>query len=246
MKEQIENAVNMLKQQDVDGCITGSCLLDYFEGQDVDLFCYNESSFNKLLFFCYYNPSFLILNKLEEHKFNDYIDNGRSSLKKLGLITIKFKYNMFVDVNIIYKPAHKTCFDVIANFDLDIVATAYDIKTKQTISLRKSTGMEGTWNIWNENFYKKDDFWSIKRILRQFERVVKYTKRGYNLDEVTDKYIQIVEEIVNLENFYETQKGRDYFNDTIEQFQIVLKILKEYKKTKEIDTEDLTCLKTLI
>jgi hypothetical protein len=38
MKEQISNAVEFLKRTDVHGCITGSCLLGYFEGQDVMFF----------------------------------------------------------------------------------------------------------------------------------------------------------------------------------------------------------------
>jgi len=45
MREQIQDAITLLKKQDVDGCITGSCLLDYFEGQDIDLFTYSKSSF---------------------------------------------------------------------------------------------------------------------------------------------------------------------------------------------------------
>ena len=41
MKEQISNVIDFLKGTDVAGCITGSCLLGYFEGQDVDVFLYN-------------------------------------------------------------------------------------------------------------------------------------------------------------------------------------------------------------
>ena len=111
MKEHINNAIELLKEQKVNGCITGSCLLDYFEGQDIDLFVYDKSSFNKLLFFMYYNPMFTILDPLEKHKFEDYTDNDKSSLKSIGLITIKFKYNLLVDVNVIYKEYHKNCFE---------------------------------------------------------------------------------------------------------------------------------------
>jgi hypothetical protein len=44
MKEQIENCIEILKKQEINGCITGSCLLDYFEGQDIDLFTYDKAS----------------------------------------------------------------------------------------------------------------------------------------------------------------------------------------------------------
>lgn len=245
MKEHIQNVIELLKKQEINGCITGSCLLDYFEGQDIDLFVYDRSSFNKLLFFMHYSPLFTILDPLEKHKFDEYINKDKSSLEQLGLITIKFKYNLLVDVNIIYKKHNKNCFDVISNFDLDIITTAYDIKTGKTLSLRETTGFEGTWNKWNSSFYE-NDFWSTKRLLRQFERVVKYTERGYDLTSVTDKYISIVEDILNLENIYKTEKGTNYFNDNIKQFEIVLKILQVWKKELKMTPEQILTLKTLI
>ena len=245
MKNHINNAIEILKKQEVNGCITGSCLLDYFEGQDVDLFVYDKSSFNKLLFFMHYNPMFTILDPLEQHKFDDYINNDKSSLEQLGLITIKFKYNLLVDINVIFKKFHKNCFDVISNFDLDIIATGYDIKTGKILSLRETVGNVGTWNRWNNSFYKPD-FWSTKRLLRQFERTVKYTNRGYDLSSVTDKYIELVENIISTENFYKSEKGTKYFEDTIEQFEVVLKILNAWKKDLIMTPEQQLILKTLI
>lgn len=245
MKEQIDNCIAILKKQEVNGCITGSCLLDYFEGQDIDLFTYDKASFTKLLWFMYYDPMFNILDPLEKHKFEEFTNEDKSSLDSLGLITIKFKYNLCVDVNIIFKKFNKTCFDVVSNFDLDIITTAYDIKTSKTISLRESTGKVGTWNKWNNTFYKAN-FWGTKRILRQFDRIIKYTNRGYDLTSVTDKYIEIVEEIILTENFYKSEKGNKYFEDTIEQFEVVLKILKAWKRDLVMTPEQLTILKTLI
>jgi len=245
MKEQINNALELLKKQDVNGCITGSVLLDYFEGADIDLFMYDKSSFNKLLFFMHYNPMFTILDPLEKHKFHEYINEDKSSLESIGLITIKFKYNLCIDVNVVFKKFHKNIFDVLSNFDLDIISNGYDIKTGKLLSLRETSGLEGTWNRWNTSFYKSD-FWSTKRLLRQFERVIKYTQRGYNLDSVTDKYIELIEEIIKTENFYKSEKGSKYFNDTMEQFQIVLKILKIWKTEHKMTEEQLLILKSII
>ena len=245
MKEQIDSAIDILKKQEINGCITGSCLLDYFEGQDIDLFTYDKASFTKLLYFMYYNPMFNILDPLEKHKFEEFTNEDKSSLDSLGLITIKFKYNLCVDVNVIFKKFNKTCFDVVSNFDLDIITTAYDIKTGKTISLRESTGNVGTWNKWNSTFYKCN-FWGTKRLLRQFERVVKYTQRGYDLTSVTDKYIEIIEEIILTDNFYKSDKGTKYFDDTIEQFEVVLKILKIWKRDLTLTPEQLLTLKTII
>ena len=247
MKEHLDNLLDIIKSQDINGCITGSCLLGYFPdwNQDVDVFVYDKSSFNKLLYFMHYNPLFQILDPLELHKFNEYINNDKSSLEQLGLITIKFKYNLLIDVNIIFKKHQSNCFDVISNFDLDIIAKGYDIKTKKTLDLRESEGSTITWNKWNTNFYTTD-FWSIKRLLRQFERVIKYHNRGYNLDEVTNKYIEIIENIINTDNYYKSDKGIKYFDNTIDQFKVVLKILQAWNKDHKITEEELLILKTLI
>ena len=83
-------------------------------------------------------------------------------------------------------------------------------------------------------------------MLRQWERVIKYTERGYDLSSVTDKYIEIVEEIIQSENFYKTEKGTKYFEDNIETFEVVLKILQEWKKNKSISPAELLTLKTLV
>jgi len=245
MKEQINNCIKLLKQQDVNGCITGSVLLDYFEGADIDLFVYDKSSFNKLLFFMHYNPMFTILDKLEQHKFDEYINEDKSSLESIVLITLKFKYNLCIDVNVVFKKFHKNIFDVLSNFDLDIIANGYDIKTGNYLSLRTTTGLEGTWNKWNTSYYKCN-LWSCKRLLRQFSRVVKYTERGYNLESVTDKYISLIEEILSKDNIYETEKGTIFHEKTQKEFEIVLKILQVWKVEKKMTPENLLVLQTLI
>lgn len=245
MKEQIDNAIELIKKQDVNGCITGSVLLDYFEGADIDIFMYDKSSFNKLLFFMHYNPMFTILDKLELHKFNEYINEDKSSLDSIGLITIKFKYNLCIDVNVVFKKFHKNIFDVLSNFDLDIITNGYDIKTGNYLSLRTTTGLEGTWNRWNTSYYKCN-LWSCKRLLRQFSRVVKYTERGYNLDSVTDKYISLIEEILSKDNIYKTEKGTLFHEKTQKEFEIVLKILQLWKVEKKMSPENLMVLQTLI
>ena len=134
MKEQISNVIDFLKGSDVNGCITGSCLLGYFEGQDVDVFLYNEGAFNKLLYYLYYNPMFLIIEPLEQWKFDEYTGRKQSTIDKFGLISIKFKYNMSIDVNIILKKGQHNIFDVLSAFDLDIIADGIDIKTQKRLS----------------------------------------------------------------------------------------------------------------
>lgn len=248
MKEQFENAITLIKKQEnLNACIAGSAMLGFQEdwNQDIDIFCYEEQSFTALLYFMHYNPMFQILDKLEQHKFESYLRDKKSSLDSIGVVSIKFMYNLCIPVNIVYKKFSTNIFNVLSSFDMDLISQGYCLQTKQYLSLRKSTGNTVNWNVFNTSFYKTD-FWSTKKLLRQFERNVKYHDRGYDLSSVTDKYIELVENIIATENFYKSEKGTKYFEDTIEQFEVVLKILNAWKKDLIMTPEQQLILKTLI
>jgi hypothetical protein len=248
MKKQFETAYNLIRKLDINGCITGSYMLGYHKDwqQDLDIFCFDEQSFTALLYYMHYNPMFQVLDKLEQKKLTEYMKSNKSSLDKLGLISIKYHFNLCVPINIVYKKYHRTIFDVLANFDVSGIAKGLDIKTGKMLDLTEDKGDKiWTYNKWNKTFYEAD-FWSCKKLLRQFSRICKYQERGYNLTSATNKYIELVEEILKTENVYHTEKGTKYFEDNIEQFTLVLKLLKAYKKEKKISPEGLQILKTLI
>ena len=239
MEQQIQNAVNWIKGQEIDGCLTGSCLLGYFEGQDIDIFTYNEAAFTKLLYSMYHNPLFLLIEPIEKWKFKDWTESSyKGSLKKLGLVTIKFKYNMCVDVNIIYKEKNHSIFDVLSNFDLDIICVGYDLKTKKTLDLSEHLpDKTATWNKWNRAFYNPN-IWNLGRVLRQFERVVKYYKRGYNTDLLALKYKSILTEMLEYENIFSSEKMDEKVALVKKNSEILIKILDKWLETHILtDTE---------
>lgn len=248
MKQQLEDAIEIIKKIDVEGCITGSCLLNYFPGekQDVDVFVYTESAFTKLLYTLKFHPMFLILDPLEKWKAEDWCNSSyKGSLKKLGLISIKLVYNTCIDVNIIFKENKKSIFDVLASFDMDIIAKGYDLKTKKILDL--SEGREGiaTWNKWNKSFYSVN-IWSINQLLRQFERIIKYYKRGYNTDEITLKYKEILKDMMEYENIFNSTKV-DEKVEIIKKNGIILnQILDKWLETHELTESETELLNLTI
>lgn len=242
MQEQIKNAISWIKEQPIDGCITGSCLLDYFEGQDIDVFVYDEKSLNKILFAMKYEKMFQLIEDLEKWKFNDYIDKGKSSINKLGLITIKFKYNLSVDVNIIFRKTSTNIFAVLSNFDMNIVCKAYDIKTKKTLDLTDNPGKVADWNKWNPIFHEFD-LWNVSRILRQLERCFKYYKRGYNTDLVIKKYIEIIREALKYESVFNSKDFDERVKNYKENLLIAEQICNLWLENHEITEEALEILK---
>jgi hypothetical protein len=248
MKEQFENAITLIKKQEnLNACIAGSAMLGYQEdwNQDIDIFCYDEQSFTALLYFMHYNPMFNILDKLELHKFNEYTQRNKSSLASIGLITLKFTYNLCIPINIVFKKYQKNIFDVLSAFDIDLIAQGYCLKTGKYLSLRESKDYVGTYNSWNTSFHIVDQ-WSCRRLIRQFLRVIKYTERGYDLTSVTEKYISMIQEILDEDNIYKTQKGTEFYDRTQKEFSIVLQILQVWKLEQKMTPENQLILQTFI
>jgi len=242
MKEQINDAINWIKEQPVKGCITGSCLLDYFEGQDIDCFVYDEKSFNKLLFAMHHNPMFTILDPLEKWKFEQYINKNNSTFYKFGLITIKFNYNTCVEINVILKKKAKDIFSVLSSFDLDIICKGYDIETKQYLNLSENLpGNKATWNKWNTTYYS-DEIWAISRVLRQLNRCFKYHKRGYDTDDIVRKYLELLEKLQKYESIF----SADTFNEKLKVTQantfVVKQLCEIWLSTHEITEEQMQIL----
>jgi glycerol-3-phosphate cytidylyltransferase-like family protein len=243
MKEQINSAIQWLKDQPIKGCITGSCLLDYYEGQDVDIFVYDEKSFIKLLFAMHHSPMFNILDPLEKWKFNQYIDVNDSTFYKFGLITIKFMYNTCVPVNIVLKKKCQDIFSVISSFDIDIICRGYDIQTQQYLDLSQNLpDKTATWNRWNTAF-SSDEIWQISRILRQLERCFKYHKRGYNTDLIVLKYIELIEKLEEFESCFNSENFNEKLKVTKANIAIVKQICQLWLETHEITDEQLELLK---
>lgn len=246
MENQIKNVIEFIKKQEVKGCITGSCLLEYFEGQDVDVFLYNEKAFTKLLYTLLNNDMFTIPDELEQWKVQHFIETPGDPFSKFGLLTIKFLYNTCVPVNIILKKSCTNIFTVLSKFDLNIVAKGYDIETKLELDLSGYTGDKvAVLNPWNVDI-KNTTEWGASRILRQISRCFKYYKRGYNTDSAVISYIELIDKVLKLHSIFPSDSAKEKLKTIQDNLIIVKKIANLWLKTHEIteDQEDLL-LKTL-
>lgn len=246
MRDQIDNAIAWVKNQPIRGCITGSCLLDYFEGQDIDVFTYDEKSFQKMLFAMHFSEMFTIIDPLEKWKFEQYIDKNESTFYKFGLVTIKFTFNTCIQVNVILKKNCKDIFSVLSSFDLDIICKGYDLETKQYLDLSQNLEDKvATWNRWNTSYYS-DEIWAMSRVLRQLSRCFKYHKRGYNTDAVVLKYIELLDKLQTYESIFSSENFNDKLKITQENTFIVRKLCEVWLETHVITDEQLELLEIKI
>ena len=245
MEEQFKKALEWAMGRDVRACITGSSLLQYFEGADIDIFCYDQKSFTKLYYEMYHNPMFTILDKLELWKAEMFMNKESFDNSKhvSGVTTLKFTYNTCINVNIIFKKNCTNIFSVLSSFDMDIISKGYDLKSKEYLDLSgdSQTTKVANFNKWNPAF-QSGEIWQISRILRQIVRVVKYYKRGYNTDAVILKYIELIDRIQNFESIFNSENFNEKLKITKENTEIVKQICNLWLETHEISDEQLQLL----
>lgn len=248
MEENINNAIEWLKAQPIKGCISGSCLLGYFEGQDVDIFLYNEDSFRELFYAMWHNPMFLILDPVEKWKADQFRKGHFNNKYKTGITTLKFIYNTCISVNIIMKRNATNIFAVLSSFDLDIIARGYDVESGRMLDLSEPGNIDNkvtTWNRWNTHFYDPE-LWEMNRILRQLERVFKYHKRGYNTDDVVYKYIELIDNIQSLKDIFNSKTYSEKLKINKNNTRIMKKICLQWLDTHEITDKELELLRIKI
>ena len=247
MEENQKQAIQWIKDQKIRGCLTGSCLLGYYEHSDVDFFAYSEAAFTQMFYAMYHNPMFQILDPLELWKAEKFIQRKLDNYNKTKLLTIKFTYNTCIPVNIIYKGHCTDGYSVIASFDMDVIARCYDTFIQQEIDLTYGSTVSKvvSWNKHNQNFYDPE-LWAISRILRQLERVIKYHKRGYNTDNVVLKYIELIDQVQNFENIFNSNDFSEKLKIKKSNTKIVKQICLKWLETHDISDETLELLKEKI
>jgi len=253
MQKIINEAIEWLKnssteEKKVKGCITGSSLLGYFDDdyhQDIDVFIYDKKSFINLLDKMYYDDMFQLLNPLEKWKFMK--EFNEENYKQQWLTTIKFTYNTCIPINIIFKKDKNNIFAVLSSFDMDIVAKGYDIQTKQWLDLTGNSTITkiADWNKWNTQYYSSE-LWEKNKILRQFVRIIKYYKRGYNTDKIVQKYLEILDEILNYNNIFNSSDFKEQLELNKSNAQTLKLIFSTWLQNHEITQEELIKLNNIL
>lgn len=247
MEENQKQAIQWIKDQKIKGALTGSCLLGYFEGSDVDFFAYSEAAFTQIFYAMYHNPMFQILDPLEKWKADKFIEKKLDTYSKTKLITIKFMFNICIPVNIIYKSHCTDGYSVISSFDMDVITKCYDTFIQQEIDLTYGSTKSKivSWNRHNQNFHDPE-LWQISRILRQLERIIKYHKRGYNTDAVVHKYIDLINQVQEFQNIFNSDNFSEKLKIRKNNTKIVKEICETWLKTHNISDEELELLKEKI
>ena len=232
VKERVKAAIDLLKRTDIDGCITGSCLLPDFDpvawgaDADVDVFVFGEDELMHAIDLAQFALQMTPgsgsdrSRKQEEWKLRRLRNAGLNF--KIGITTYKF-YCDGVILNITFKqrkyhgrwiPILDTP-GILQSFDMSIVMQGYDIKHHVTYDMRVGDPMIATPNPLRDHDCV---MWTVAKWVRQFDRVVKYYNRGFDTRPMAKFYLDMIDECIDAGCLFDSDESKEAFDSFSQEF----------------------------
>lgn len=252
-----KETINMLKNSEISGCITGSCLIDdddketWTEVPDIDVFVYSEAALAEAIsmlvnvhgydFGTAENPEYF------DQEFWKYKKIIKGTLWKTGINTIKV-YKDDITINVTYRKNTSRAIDIISTFDMTIICRAYDIETKHEMDYSYKWALEymklnndidpkeTAGHIVTPNphmLHQEYDIYTAKRWIRQWNRVIKYWDRGYNTLPVAKFYSKMINDVLKKGNIFNTEKSKLAWEEATKGIEEVKESIDEWIKSKE-------------
>lgn len=234
--------IEILKETDIFGCITGSSLWAYdtdISGwdSDVDIFVYSEMAFMdavaqvKAL-------GWHLATGGEHWKWKRTKEHGLKKTKGgQPMCTLKLDRDGWPQVNISIKPHQGSVCDVITAFDQTCIMAGWDIKKRIMLDFRDMwTGDKWTSML---NPLRDQDYeaYTTKTWLRQTDRLQKYHDRGFDVSIATKGYIDMINGTLEIGNLFpQSEASVEFFAATTHEFKSIADSLSKFLKEEyEVD-----------
>lgn len=240
LTQKIKGTIKILETSGINGCITGSSLLDcdfdsWNNPPDIDVFVYSENSFINAIDIMRYRYGFKpgttdasTVNG-EQWKIDRTIKFGMK--RNASLSTVKLNLDGVV-VNVSYRKGQTTVLDVISNFDMSIIMRGYDIPKGTMLDLRT---MASTENVAVPNPLRDQDaeVYVTDQWIRQFDRVIKYWDRGFDTRPMARFYIKLINDTIDKGSLFKTSKSMEFFDEFSKEFMDVREKIELWLEDKE-------------
>lgn len=233
VKDKIDVLIDTVKTMPIDGCITGSCYLPTFDPEgwetepDVDVFVYNEVQLARAITLAQYvldmKPGKGTDRSMmqEEWKIGRFFKDGQN--KRIHITTETF-YCEGVMLNITYKETKVrdrwvpccSVESVLKSFDMSIVMQGYDIATHTFHDLRSSDPMVATPNPMRRHDCMS---WTVRKWIRQFDRVIKYYNRGFDTRPLAKFYLDMIDQCLEMGCLFDSEESQAAFDEFSKEFQ---------------------------
>ena len=252
LKDDIKKMQQVIMETDIDGCITGSSLVDWDMDDaeikpDIDIFTYSPYAMVHAIDVLEYKLGLvsggdeITTDAGERWKAKKMRVDGRGSR---DLATCKFTDGNIV-VNVSNRKYQKSAMDVIAKFDMSIVLQAYDIPSGTLIDMRECKAKAdiadiigfqgGDRNTAIPNPFRGFDgtMWNASKWLRQWDRVIKYWNRGFDTRPMAKFYSYMIKEVIDGGSMFKTDKSKEAHEEFVKEFKDLGVKIDEWIKETE-------------
>ena len=226
IKDKISDVIELIKGTDINGCITGSSMLDedfdlWDSAPDVDVFVYTEPELLHAVDLLTIAHGFKPSGDGEKWKIEKQREGKRG---KNFLTTLKVEKDGVI-VNLTYKKDKTNLFNVLSSFDMSIIMVGFDIKSQVLLDLRCAwPGMvksdpTGKWSPSPEVAYpnplrKQDvDMYGVEMWVRQFDRVIKYWSRGFDTRPMARFYIELINGVLEKGQLFRSEASERAYTE---------------------------------
>ena len=244
MTMKIKDTIELLKNTDIDGCISGSCMLpdvdfDLWSSQpDVDVFVYSKMQMAYAVDLLQMVHGFKELNDGEVWKL-DRMRRRDDSNVKAALDTVKLEKDGVI-VNVTWKKGRKSLADVLASFDMTVIMRGYDIRHGVTMDLRKENdAVQGKFpptvkEAWPNPLRDQDaDMYTTQMWVRQFDRVIKYWNRGFDTRPMAEFYVRLIDEVIAKGALFTSDKATEAWAEFLNTYQPIRQKMAEWLESKK-------------
>lgn len=247
LTQDIKDTIDLLKDLDIYGCITGSSMLEadfdtWDQHPDIDVFVYYG---NELL-----NAARILIDC---HGFEPATDGEAWKLERIRkslrqkdtfLQTIKLKRGDVI-VNLTFKYGKTNMLAVLSSFDMSIIMVGYDIENKSMMDLRVGTSdlvPEDPNNKWSKSkqvavpnpLRKQDvDMYGVEMWVRQFDRVIKYWNRGFDTRPMARFYIELISGVIEKGRLFNSEKSMAAFDEFVATYEPLKDKMVQWLNDKE-------------
>jgi hypothetical protein len=232
LKDKVGNAIELVKRLPIDGCITGSCLMEGFDPDgwcttpDIDVFVFGEDELVHAIDIAQYALGMTPgsgserSRKQEEWKLARLRQAGLN--QRVGVTTYKFSCDDII-LNLTFKQRRHhgrwvPILDtpgVLQSFDMSIVMQGYDIKHHVLYDMRV-----GDPKVAIPNPLRDHDcvMWTVAKWVRQFDRVVKYYNRGFDTRPMARFYLDMIDECIEAGCLFDSEESQEAFESFSKEF----------------------------
>ncbi|WP_322154377.1 hypothetical protein [Paratractidigestivibacter sp.] len=243
---QIRYWINELKREDINGYITGSCLLDdnfdeWTEKPDIDVFVPTDRELIKLVSMLQYKHGFKLgaldteLSRMQEEKKMEWVMQGKrnkNGFTSTSLSTIKLNKGDVI-INISNKYGQRCLAAVLCDFDMSIIMRGWDIKAGCGLDLRKQWTENERVAVPNPMRVVNDDMIQVAYFVRQFDRVIKYWNRGYDTRAVAKHDLQLIDNVLKKGNIWSSAASQEFYDKFANEFIETRERIAQWLKEKE-------------